>query len=78
MQEKKQKTSAAVRRAAAILEEHFATLPKRQETKARKNSIDSLPLSPAALAEEPHDLSEVLRTVVQSALAQELLELPVP
>jgi hypothetical protein len=33
---KKSKTEQAVRRAAAILEEHFATLSKVEEAKARK------------------------------------------
>lgn len=36
MQKKRTKTDAAVQRAAAILEEHFATLPKHEESKARK------------------------------------------
>jgi len=30
------KKAAAIRRAAALLEEHFATLPKPEEAKARK------------------------------------------
>jgi hypothetical protein len=34
--EKRPKTDTLVQRGAAILEEHFATLPKHQETKARK------------------------------------------
>jgi len=33
---KKSKTDASVRRAAAIMEEHFATLSKQKEAKARK------------------------------------------
>lgn len=36
MQKKKLKTDEAARRAAAILEAHFATLSKERETKARK------------------------------------------
>lgn len=36
MPRKKSKTEQAARRAAAILEEHFATLSKVEETKARK------------------------------------------
>ena len=36
MQRKKSKTDEAVRRAAALLEEHFATLSKTEEAKARK------------------------------------------
>jgi hypothetical protein len=36
VQKKKSKTDEAVRRAAAVLEEHFATLSKSEETKARK------------------------------------------
>jgi hypothetical protein len=36
VQGKKSKTEQAARRAAAILEEHFATLSKVDETRARK------------------------------------------
>jgi hypothetical protein len=36
MRKKSAKTEAAVR-AAVILEEHFATLPKQKESKARKD-----------------------------------------
>jgi hypothetical protein len=36
MQKKRTKTDTAAQRAAAILEEHFATLPKHQENKGRK------------------------------------------
>jgi len=37
----KSKKAAAVRRAAAILEEHFASLPKDEESKAR-GELDKL------------------------------------
>jgi hypothetical protein len=36
VEKNKSKTDTAARRAAAILEEHLATLPKDEEAKARK------------------------------------------
>jgi len=72
MEKKKPLVNSNVRRAAAILEEHFATLPKGEEKKARK-ALHKLAMSVSRRAPgKPHDLSEARGIVLQPVLPQEL------
>jgi hypothetical protein len=69
VQKKKLKTDEAARRAAAILEAHFATLSKERETKARKE-LHALAIAVSRRARgKLHNLGEARRVILQPVLA---------